>query len=245
MTSTSVYNSAARLAAASRHLSAPSPKPPRRPLPPTANEYRFFLPFTTRWADNDQYGHMNNVVYSQYFDSLTNHYLLLHCPPSSPSHPSPPPSSPVTPLTQIGLIVDARTTYSSSLSFPQPVVGALAVEKLGRRSVVWKVALFEGEYCASPFSSTAGSGAAEGEIAEGYRLSDALGGADTGEEAGGAGRQVRIKRDAAGQPVRAAAHGTMTHVFVDRESRAAVEELEERVKKELEKLVVEEKRERE
>ena len=43
------------------------------------NDYKWFLPFQTRWLDNDRYGHMNNAVYHGIFDSVINVYLIRHC----------------------------------------------------------------------------------------------------------------------------------------------------------------------
>ncbi|KPV72589.1 uncharacterized protein RHOBADRAFT_39171 [Rhodotorula graminis WP1] len=114
--------------------SATQPAKPSRPRAPTANEFRYFLPMQTRWNDNDSYGHMNNAIYSHYFDSVTNAYLLHH------AYPSPPAPRP------IGLIVNSATTYAASVAYPQPVVAALAVSHLGTRSVTWRVALFAAEY---------------------------------------------------------------------------------------------------
>ncbi|GAA6013268.1 hypothetical protein JCM10207_000837 [Rhodosporidiobolus poonsookiae] len=132
-----------RLAAVSRHLSttsAPSSSTPA-PTPPTAANFRFFLPFQTRWSDNDAYGHVNNVAYSLYFDSVTNYFLLNHTPLAL----LPPSTRPR------GLIVHSSTHYAAPLSYPAPVVAALAIRPEGRlkeggRSVEWTVGLFEGEY---------------------------------------------------------------------------------------------------
>ncbi|BGP42843.1 Thioesterase domain-containing protein [Rhodotorula kratochvilovae] len=215
-----------RLAQLQHHLAAPpTPSPPpaphqqqqraasssARPQPPAASEFRFFLPMQTRWNDNDQYGHMNNAVYSFYFDSITNYYLQHHALP-----PSDPP---------LGLIVSSNTTYASSLAYPQPVIAALAVSKLTARSVVWRVALFGGEYAAP-------SSAGVGDALSGHTLADLSGGE-------GAGRKVRLARGADGQDARAAAWGEMVHVFVDPETRRPVKQLGERMRGALQRLVVE------
>ncbi|GAA6036293.1 hypothetical protein JCM8097_001648 [Rhodosporidiobolus ruineniae] len=189
-----------------------------RPSPPPASAFRYFLPFQTRWLDNDQYGHLNNVVYSQYFDSITNHFLLTQL--------SPPPAAEKRP---IGLIVASHTFYAAPLSYPQPVVAALAVKKLGTRSVEWSVALFAGEYAEVEEGGRAGEGGKLGE--EGFTLSSL--------SAGGVGRRVRL---VGGDKATAAAWGGMTHVFVDEETRKAVGGLDEEMRKGLEKLVVEETR---
>ncbi|GAA5886448.1 hypothetical protein JCM6882_001642 [Rhodosporidiobolus microsporus] len=238
----------ARLSALSSHLSpsASPPLPPRRPQPPAPGEFRYFLPFQTSWRDNDSYGHLNNSVYQQYFDSIINHYLLHHAYPSpssssSPSSPSSPPSAPPPPH-PIGLIASSSLLYASSLAYPHPVVAALAVGKLGRRSVEWSVGLFEGEYVPA---LAEGSGAGEGAGGvEGFDLEAAVGageGEGAGQAAAGAGRPVRIK---GGKGARAAAWGPMTHVFVDEQSRKAIEGFEEGMRGALERLVVVSKEER-
>ncbi|GAA6057961.1 hypothetical protein JCM3770_000652 [Rhodotorula araucariae] len=206
-----------RLAQVQHHLAAPSSSSPHprpastaaRPQAPAASEFRFFLPMQTRWSDNDQYGHMNNVKYGSYFDSVTNYYLRHHALPAR----DPP----------LGLIVNSSTTYASSLAYPQPVIAALAVSRLSARTVVWRVALFGGEYVAPPASDDALAG---------HTLDDLVGGA-------GAGRKVRLGRGSDGAEPRAAAWGEMVHVFVDPESRRPVQELEEGMRSALQRLVVE------
>ncbi|BGP10776.1 hypothetical protein JCM10049v2_006668 [Rhodotorula toruloides] len=183
-----------------------------RPQPPRASDFRYFLPFQTRWADNDKYGHMNNVVYSLYFDSITNHYLI-HQVPRPPSSPPP-----------LGLIVSSSTSYASSLSYPSPIVAALAVSNLSARSVTWRIALFEGEYV-PPLD-------AGGEVGmDGFSL-DSL-------REGAVGRKVRVKKDEkSGEEVRAAAWGEMVHVFVEEESRRPLKEMGEGLRRALERLLV-------
>lgn len=100
------------------------------------------------------------------------------------------------------------------------MIAALGVSALGKSSVTWRVALFEGEYVEpQAASSTAGQPGDSGGAATageanlaGWTLRDATG-------AAGAGRPVRLKVGRDGQPARAAAYGDMVHVFVDPESR--------------------------
>lgn len=47
-----------------------------RPIPDRRSAYRYFDDITTRWMDNDAYGHVNNVVYYSYFDTVVNAYLI-------------------------------------------------------------------------------------------------------------------------------------------------------------------------
>ncbi|MCW7541590.1 acyl-CoA thioesterase [Aquabacterium sp. A7-Y] len=105
-----------------------------RPQPEARSAYRHFLPITTRWMDNDVYGHVNNVVYYSYFDTVVNHYLIaegaldLHAGEV------------------IGLVVETQCNYFSSLSFPQRVDAGLRVAHVGSSSVRYEVGLFaEGE----------------------------------------------------------------------------------------------------
>lgn len=91
------------------------------------------LPITTRWADVDVYGHVNNVVYYSYFDTVVNEQLVsagLLDPQVSPI---------------IGLVVETRCTYFRSLTYPAPVRAGMRVAKLGSSSVRYEIALFQGE----------------------------------------------------------------------------------------------------
>ena len=92
--------------------------------------YRHFLPITTRWMDNDAYGHVNNVVYYAYFDTVVNEYLiaagLLDIE-----------KSPV-----IGLVVETGCRYFAAIAFPDEIEAGLRVAKLGNASVRYEIALF-------------------------------------------------------------------------------------------------------
>ena len=97
----------------------------------TPERYRYFLPITTRWMDNDAYGHINNVTYYSYFDTVANHYLIheggldIH-------------SGAV-----IGLVVESRCTYRAPLAYPDVLRAGLRVDKLGQRSVTYGLAIFK------------------------------------------------------------------------------------------------------
>ncbi|MBM7116389.1 acyl-CoA thioesterase [Archangium primigenium] len=100
----------------------------------TLDRYRYVLPITTRWMDNDAYGHINNVTYYSYFDTVANHYLIheggldIHTGPV------------------IGLVVESRCTYRAPLAYPDALRAGLRVDKLGNRSVTYGIAIFkEGE----------------------------------------------------------------------------------------------------
>ena len=96
----------------------------------TRAAFRVFRPIATRWMDNDAYGHVNNVHYYAYFDSAVNGWLiergLLDIA-----------ASPV-----VGLVAETGCTYFESVAFPDPLEAGLAVARLGRSSVRYRVAIF-------------------------------------------------------------------------------------------------------
>jgi acyl-CoA thioester hydrolase len=126
---------------------------------------------------------------------------INHVPRPTPTSPPP-----------LGLIVSSSTAYASSVAYPSPVIAALGVSSLGKSSVTWRVALFEGEYVDPASSSSSSSSSEETSSLAGWTLQDVMSGN------GGVGRQVRLK-SRGGEPPRAAAYGDMVHVFVDPESR--------------------------
>jgi acyl-CoA thioester hydrolase len=94
-------------------------------------DYREFVQITTRWMDNDVYGHVNNVIYYSFFDTAVNEIMvragLLDIE-----------ASPV-----IGLVVETGCRYFSSLSFPGTIDAGVRVVKLGNSSVRYEIGLFE------------------------------------------------------------------------------------------------------
>ncbi|HYH98194.1 thioesterase family protein [Hyalangium sp.] len=100
----------------------------------TPDRYRYFLPITTRWMDNDVYGHINNVTYYSYFDTVANHYLIHEGGLDIASSPV------------IGLVVESRCSYRAPLAYPDRLRAGLRVDKLGNRSVTYGIGIFkEGE----------------------------------------------------------------------------------------------------
>ena len=88
---------------------------------------------TTRWMDNDQYGHVNNVVYYSYFDTAVNGYLIEAS------------GCDVRELPQIGIVAETSCRFLRELSFPDVVHAGLALEKLGNSSVVYRIGLFRND----------------------------------------------------------------------------------------------------
>lgn len=93
-------------------------------------DYKHFLPITTRWADNDAYGHVNNVVYYAYFDTVVNEYLIAQGVLDVEKSPV------------IGLVVETGCKYFSSIAFPDRIAAGVRVAKLGNSSVRYEIALF-------------------------------------------------------------------------------------------------------
>jgi len=105
----------------------------QREQPHARAAYRHFHRIATRWMDNDVYGHVNNVVYYSYFDTVVNAYLIG-------AGVLDPQRSPV-----IGLVVETQCRYFSELTFPQTVNAGLRVAHLGTSSVRYEVGIFADE----------------------------------------------------------------------------------------------------
>lgn len=101
----------------------------RRP-PERRNAYPHMLVLQTRWMDNDAYGHVNNVVYYSYFDTLVNRWLIdeggldIH-------------RSPI-----IGYAIETSCRFHRPFAYPEPIEACLRVGHLGRSSVRYELALF-------------------------------------------------------------------------------------------------------
>jgi len=100
------------------------------PIATTRADYPFFLPITTRWKDNDVYGHVNNVEYYSYFDTVINTYLIRHGGLDI-HHGS-----------EIGLCAESHCRYLASIAFPDTIDAGLRVTKLGNSSVRYEIGLF-------------------------------------------------------------------------------------------------------
>ena len=101
-----------------------------RPTAHTRAQYRHFLPIQTRWSDNDAYGHVNNVVYYSWFDTVVNEYLIAAG------------ALDIQASTVVGLVVETRCNYFSELAFPQRVDAGLRVAHAGTSSVRYELAMF-------------------------------------------------------------------------------------------------------
>jgi acyl-CoA thioester hydrolase len=101
-----------------------------REHPAARPEFRVWRKFTTRWADNDVYNHVNNTVFYQWFDSAVNAWLveqgMLDIVNGDP----------------IGLVVETRCSYFAPLGFPQDVDVGLRVAELGGSSIRYRIGVF-------------------------------------------------------------------------------------------------------
>lgn len=102
------------------------PKPP----PLTRADFPVLVPLTTRWADNDAYGHVNNVAYYSFFDTAVNQWLLREGLLDIAASPL------------IGLVGETGCRFRRPLSYPDPVEVGLRVARLGTSSVRYDVAAF-------------------------------------------------------------------------------------------------------
>lgn len=94
-------------------------------------DYRYFTEITTRWHDNDLYGHVNNVTYYSYFDTVANTYLIerggldIHTGQT------------------IGLVVNSGCSYHAAIAFPDQLDGGLRINRIGNSSVEYGIGIFK------------------------------------------------------------------------------------------------------
>jgi acyl-CoA thioester hydrolase len=104
------------------------------------SDYRHFQPITTRWHDNDIYGHVNNVTYYGFFDTAVNTYLIQQG--GLDIHGG----------EVVGFVVSSSCDYFASISFPDLIEVGVRVARLGNSSVQYELAIFrqgEHEACAA------------------------------------------------------------------------------------------------
>ncbi len=99
----------------------------------TRDDYLFFLTLPTRWMDNDVYGHVNNVIYYSWFDTVVARFLMdtgfLHIP-----------TAPV-----IGLVVETQCRYFAPIAFPDDVTAGLRCGRAGNTSVRYEIGIFRND----------------------------------------------------------------------------------------------------
>ena len=106
-------------------------------MPNTSNigrdHYRHFLTIPTRWMDNDVYGHVNNVVYYSYFDTVVNKFLIEQGQLDYSKGKV------------VGLVVETKCQYFAPIAFPDVVVAGIRVAHIGTSSVRYEIGLFKND----------------------------------------------------------------------------------------------------
>jgi acyl-CoA thioester hydrolase len=97
---------------------------------PRREDFRVIRSIPTRWMDNDHYGHVNNVAYYSFFDTAVNGFLIEAT------------GTDIRNLPAIGIVAESSCQFLSAISFPDTIHAGLAIEKLGTKSVVYRIALF-------------------------------------------------------------------------------------------------------
>ena len=97
---------------------------------PLRSGYRHFLAIPTRWMDNDNYGHVNNVTYYSYFDTVVNEHLIRLGGLDIGGDPV------------VGYVVETRCLFRKPLSFPEVLDAGLCVTRLGATSVTYEIGIF-------------------------------------------------------------------------------------------------------
>lgn len=98
--------------------------------PPSRADYKVFYPISTRWSDNDIYGHVNNVTYYSYFDTAANRYLIEEG------------GLDIGDGSIVGYVVSSGCEYHAPITYPEPVEAGLRVDRLGNSSVQYGLAIF-------------------------------------------------------------------------------------------------------
>lgn len=104
-----------------------------RPVPLTTSDFAHLSDITTRWIDNDVYGHINNVVYYEFFDTAVNGYLIAQGALDIANGKT------------IGLVVETKCNYFKPVAFPDKLRAGLRVTRLGTSSVRYEVGIFRND----------------------------------------------------------------------------------------------------
>lgn len=101
--------------------------------PRLRGEFPVLRTISTRWEDEDIYGHVNNVVYYSFFDTAVNGYLIEAS------------GIDIRTLDAVGLVAETQCDFLRELRFPGDVQAGLAIERLGSSSIVYRLGLFQGD----------------------------------------------------------------------------------------------------
>jgi acyl-CoA thioester hydrolase len=103
------------------------------PPNPRRTDFKVVRPMPTRWADNDQYGHVNNVAYYSYFDTAVNAFLMEATATDTRA------------MSAIGVVAETSCRFLKEVSFPDLLHVGLRLERLGNSSVIYQLAVFRGD----------------------------------------------------------------------------------------------------
>ena len=106
---------------------------PSAPERLTGADFPVWWPVDTRWADNDMFGHLNNAVYYQLFDTAINAWINTTTGLDPLATPA------------LGIVAESGCRYFSELHFPQSLAVGLAVTRLGRSSVTYRLGMFRSD----------------------------------------------------------------------------------------------------
>ena len=99
----------------------------------TRAHFDYVVSATTRWSDNDMYGHLNNAVYYELFDSAINGWLITGA------------GADVLSLPELGVVVESGCRFFRELEYPRRLEVGVRVERLGRSSITYALGLFDAE----------------------------------------------------------------------------------------------------
>src|SRR5215218_10175154 len=99
---------------------------------PTREDYVVWRQATTRWADDDVYGHMNNARYFELIDTAVNAHLVEAT------------GMDIRQLPAVGVVAEVSCRYFREVGYPEPVDLGLVVERIGTSSVVYRIGIFQG-----------------------------------------------------------------------------------------------------
>lgn len=110
-----------------------APERPDRPARPARADYVAWRTATTRWSDDDVYGHLNNARYFDLIDTAVNAHLADAT------------GIDIRGLDQIGVVAEVSCRYFAEMGYPRPIDLGLVVDRIGTSSVIYRVGLFQGD----------------------------------------------------------------------------------------------------
>ncbi len=118
------------------------PSVPPAPEGLTSRDFPVLWPVSTRWADNDMFGHLNNAVYYQLFDTAINGWINTNVTAVDPIA-----------MPELGIVAESGCRYFAELGFPDRLAVGLAVTRLGRSSVTYRLGVFRAAEEAQPVAA--------------------------------------------------------------------------------------------